>query len=91
MALAVLLPTVGGSAGVQYNVLDPSTPFIGGGIGTGAGGGDGPWPTAPLGTATVTASVPLVDWGAIQSLRSAGASRRVRTWWCPRRRCGRRS
>ncbi|HEX8536874.1 MAG TPA: TolC family protein, partial [Cystobacter sp.] len=65
-------------------VLDPSTPFIGGGIGgggigggVGGGGGDGPRPTTPLGTATVTASVPLFDWGAIQSLRSAGASRRA--------------
>ncbi|MFY0526062.1 TolC family protein [Archangium gephyra] len=80
VALAGLLPTVGGSAGVQYNVLDPATPFIGGGIGgggIGAGGGDGPLPTAPLGTVTVTASVPLLDWGAIQSLRSAGASRRA--------------
>ena len=82
VALAGLLPTVGGSAGVQYNVLDPETPFLGGGIGgggigTGAGAGGGPRPTVPLGTATVTASVPLLDWSAIQSLRSAGASRRA--------------
>jgi outer membrane protein, multidrug efflux system len=79
VALAGLLPTVGGSAGVQYNVLDPSTPFIGGGIGggIGTGGGDGPRPTSPLGTATVTASVPLLDWSALQSLRSASASRRA--------------
>ncbi len=85
VALAGLLPTIGGSAGVQYNVLDPATPFIGGGIGgggiggggIGAGGGDGPRPTTPLGTAMVTASVPLLDWGALQSLRSAGASRRA--------------
>ncbi len=81
-ALAGLLPTVGGSAGVQSNVLDPSTPFIGGGIGGGGigggvGGGDGPRPTSPLGTATVTASVPLFDWSALQSLRSASASRRA--------------
>ncbi|HEX5746706.1 MAG TPA: TolC family protein [Archangium sp.] len=84
VALAGLLPTVNGSAGVQSNVLDPSTPFIGGGVGgggigggVGAGGGDGPRPTTPLGTATVTASVPLLNWSAIQSLRSASASRRA--------------
>lgn len=87
VALAGLLPSVGGSAGVQYNVLDPgSTPFlgggiggggIGGGVGGGVGGGDGPRPTSPLGIATVTASVPLLDWSALQSLRSASASRRA--------------
>ncbi|WP_375770468.1 TolC family protein [Archangium gephyra] len=84
VALAGLLPTVNGSASVQYNVLDPSsTPFLGGGAGggigggVGTGGGDGPRPTSPLGTATVTASVPLLDWSALQSLRSAGASRRA--------------
>jgi outer membrane protein TolC len=80
VALAGLLPNLNGSAGVQYNVLDPSTPFIGGGVGgggIGTGGGDGPRPTSPLGTATVTASVPLLDWSAFQSLRSASASRRA--------------
>lgn len=80
VALAGLLPSVGGSAGVQYNVLDPGTPFVGGGIGGGGvsgGDGDGPRPTLLLGTATVTASMPLLDWGAIQSLRSASASRRA--------------
>ena len=84
VALAGLLPTLNGSAGVQYNVIDPSTTFIGGGIGgggigggVGAGGGDGQRPTAPLATATVTASVPLFDWSALQSLRSASASRRA--------------
>ncbi|REG33139.1 outer membrane protein TolC [Archangium gephyra] len=79
VALAGLLPTLGGSAGVQYNVLDPATPFVGGGLGggIGTGGGDGPRPTSPLGTATVTASVPLLDWSAFQSLRSASSSRRA--------------
>lgn len=80
VALAGLLPSVGGSAGVQLNVLDPdSTPFLGGGgIGGGTGGdGNGLRTTSPLGTATVAASQPLFDWSALQSLRSANASRRA--------------
>ncbi|HEX8438129.1 TolC family protein [Archangium sp.] len=86
-ALAGLLPSLSGSVSVQYNVLDPSsTPLLGGGIGGGVGGGVGgstggaegaPTPTSPLGTGVLTATVPLFNLSAIQSLRSANASRRA--------------
>ncbi|QRK12406.1 TolC family protein [Archangium violaceum] len=80
-ALAGLLPALNGSVSVQYNVLDPdSTPVLGGGgVGGGIGGGTGATggTTSPLGTAVLTAAVPLFNLRAIQSLRSANASRRA--------------
>ncbi|PTL81867.1 TolC family protein [Vitiosangium sp. GDMCC 1.1324] len=83
VALSGLLPNLSGSLSVQYNVLNPSvTPFLGGGIGGGTGGGvtggtGNLATTSPLGTGVLTASLPLFDLHAIQSLRAANSSRRA--------------
>ncbi|EPX60262.1 efflux transporter, HAE1 family, outer membrane efflux protein [Cystobacter fuscus DSM 2262] len=80
--LAGLLPTLNGSASVQYNLLGP-TVAIGGAPGNGAGGGGagggvgGLTTTSPLGTANVAASLPLFDLQAVHSLRAADATRQA--------------
>lgn len=81
-ALGGLLPTVGGTVSVQYNVLSSTTPILGGGIGGGGTGGGvtggttGDFKTtSPLGTAVLTAAVPLFDLRALRNLRAADATR----------------
>ncbi|WNG23648.1 TolC family protein [Cystobacter fuscus] len=85
--LAGLLPTLNGSASVQYNLLGP-TVATGGAPGNGAGGGGaggggagggvgGFTTTSPLGTANVAASLPLFNLQAVHSLRAADATRQA--------------
>lgn len=82
-ALGGLLPSLGGTVSVQYNVLGPTTPLsVGGGTGggiTGGGGGTtGNFTTStPLGTAVLTANVPLLDLRALRTLRAADSTRRA--------------
>ncbi|WNG14177.1 TolC family protein [Cystobacter fuscus] len=81
--LAGLLPTLNGSASVQYNLLGPTVALGGapgngtGGGGAGGGGAGGFTTTSPLGTANVAASLPLFDLQAVHSLRAADASRQA--------------
>lgn len=81
IALAALLPTLQGTASVQYNVLNPdSTTLVGGGaggVGTGGSGGDGPRPTSPLGAGILTATVPVVNLQAFTALGTARESQRT--------------
>lgn len=82
IALAALLPTLQGTASVQYNVLNPgSTTLVGGGAGggvtTGGSDGDGPRPTSPLGAGILTASVPVVSLQAFTALGIARESQRT--------------
>nr|BDT38525.1 TolC family protein [Myxococcus sp. MH1] len=92
IALAGLLPTVTGTVGVQYNVLDPdATTFIGGGAGGGVGGGigggvgggtgdgDGLRPTQPPVVGFLSASMPLLDFQAIGARRVAREAQRAAT------------
>ncbi|RKH32989.1 TolC family protein [Corallococcus praedator] len=81
IALANLLPSVTGTLGAQYNVLNPSLVAIGGGAGGGLGGGVGTGggitPTELLGVGTIAASVPLVDLASLYALGSAKENRRT--------------
>ncbi|RKH39071.1 TolC family protein [Corallococcus sicarius] len=81
IALANLLPTVGGTLSAQYNVLNPDVPAVGGGVGGGIGGGVGSaggfTPTPLLGLGVLTASVPVVDLASLYALGSAKESRRT--------------
>ncbi|WP_224366271.1 TolC family protein [Hyalangium versicolor] len=83
ISLAALLPTLQGTASVQYNVLNPdSTSYIGGGTSSGVGGGTSGGdrtPTSPLGVGLLTASVPVVDLSAYTALGSARESQRAAT------------
>lgn len=80
-ALGGLLPSLGGTVSVQYNVLGPTTPLsVGGGTGGGitGGGTTGSFTTStPLGTAVLTANVPLLDLQAVRTLRAADSTRRA--------------
>lgn len=81
IALANLLPSVGGTLSVQYNVLNPNIPAVGGGVGGGIGGGvsgaAGFTPTELLGIGVLTANVPVVDLASLYALGSAKESRRT--------------
>ncbi|MCP3062669.1 TolC family protein [Myxococcus sp. K38C18041901] len=92
IALAGLLPTITGTVGVQYNVLDPdATTFIGGGAGGGVGGGIGGGvgggtgdgssirPTQPPVVGFLSASMPLFDLQAIGARRVAREAQRAAT------------
>jgi outer membrane protein, multidrug efflux system len=89
IALANLLPTVGGTLAVQYNVLNPGVAFLGGGAGGGLGGGVGGGgvvggnggftPTKVLGIGSLNANVPVVDLASLYALGSAKESRRAAT------------
>jgi outer membrane protein TolC len=76
-ALAGLLPTLNGTAAVQYNLLGP-TVATGAAPGNGTGGGAGGFTTtSPLGTANLVATLPLFDLQALHSLRAADATRQA--------------
>ena len=82
VALAGLLPSLNGSASVQYNLLGPTIAQTGQGAGAGAGAGTGTGSTAftttsPLGTGTLTAAVALFNLQSVHSLRAADATRRA--------------
>ncbi|AFE08463.1 HAE1 family efflux transporter outer membrane efflux protein [Corallococcus coralloides DSM 2259] len=81
IALANLLPTVGGTLSAQYNILNPNIPAVGGGIGGGVGGGvsgeGGFTPTELLGIGVLNANVPVVDLASLYALGSAKESRRT--------------
>ncbi|RKG84963.1 TolC family protein, partial [Corallococcus terminator] len=81
IALANLLPSVTGTVGAQYNVLNPSLIAVGGGAGGGLGGGVGTGagitPTELLGVGTIAASVPVVDLASLYALGSAKENRRT--------------
>ncbi|MFL5354261.1 TolC family protein [Archangium sp.] len=74
-ALGGLLPTLGGTVSVQYNVIGPTVSSFGGGA-TGSATGNFRTST-PLGTASLTAAMPLFDLRALRSLRAADSTRRA--------------
>ncbi len=76
-ALAALLPDVRATAAVAVDLLAPSRPLIVGMAGVSAPlGGDGDRaPSAPLGTAAVVLSQPLLDLSAWRGLDAANAGR----------------
>jgi outer membrane protein TolC len=75
-ALAGLLPTLNGSASVQYNLLGP-TVVTGTGGTPGGGLGEGVTATSPLGTANLAATQSLFNLQSIYSLRAADATRQA--------------
>ncbi|WP_199746856.1 MULTISPECIES: TolC family protein [Corallococcus] len=81
IALASLLPAFDGNLSVQYNVLNPSIPAVGGGAGGGIGGGvggaEGFTPTELLGIGVLNANVPVVNLAGLYALGSAKESRRT--------------
>lgn len=77
-ALGGLLPSLAGSASVTYNLLGPTVPTFSSGSGGITTGAPGTFTTStPLGTAALTANVPLFDLQALRSLRAADSTRRA--------------
>jgi outer membrane protein TolC len=79
VALAALLPSLQGTASVEYNLLHPGSPPLISGVGSVPTSGSTTL-TSPLGVGTLSGSVSVVDLSAISALGTARESERAASW-----------